>query len=68
MQHHVFEFETEKELREVTDRFWSQHGVTGELNIREMANGRWRLEMISEKDLKDATLEKFAAYRVEAGD
>jgi len=67
MQQHVFEFGTEQELREAIDKFWIQYGVTGELNIRQVG-ARWRLEMISEKDLKDATLEKFSAYRVEAGD
>lgn len=68
MQFLEFEFENEKELREIVTKMWDTMGVSGELSIRPLANGRWRLEIISEKELRDSQLDKFAKYRVEAGD
>lgn len=64
----AFEFESEKELRDTVKKLWESLGVTGELAVRPLADGRWRLEINSEKEIRDATLEKFAQYRVEAGD
>lgn len=65
MQHLVFEFPTEKEMRDSMNRLWDTHSVSGELSCRPVAGGKWRLEVYSEKDLRDSTLEKFANYRVE---
>ncbi|MDF2631045.1 MAG: hypothetical protein K0R39_4876 [Symbiobacteriaceae bacterium] len=65
MQYLSFEFENEKEMRETVKKLWDTHNVSGELSIRPIANGRWRVEVTSEKDLRDSTLEKFAQYRVE---
>lgn len=68
MQNLDFEFDSEKELRDVVKKLWDGLGVSGEMAIRPLGNGRWRLELHSEKELRDSTLEKFAPYRVEAGD
>jgi hypothetical protein len=64
----AFEFESEQELRETVKKMWEGHGVSGEMAIRPIAGGRWRLEIHAEKELRESTLEKFATYRVEAGD
>lgn len=64
----TFEFESEKELRETVKKFWDGLNVSGELAVRPLGNGRWRLEIMAEKDLRESTLEKFAQYRVENGD
>lgn len=65
MQYLTFEFESEKELRETMKKLWEHYGVTGEVNMRPVTGGRWRLDVISEKELRDSTLEKFSQLRVE---
>lgn len=68
MQYLVFEFDTEKELREVVDKLWNKYNASGELRVRAISGGRWRLEMNTEKEIRDATLEQFSVYRAEPGD
>lgn len=65
MRYFVFEFEGEKDMRETAKKLWDHHGVTGEMAMNPLQNGKWRLSVNSEKDLRDSTLEKFAQYRVE---
>ncbi|HEY8348050.1 MAG TPA: hypothetical protein VIL07_12415 [Symbiobacteriaceae bacterium] len=64
----TFEFESEKELRDVVKKLWDNIGVTGELAIRPLGGGRWRMELTPERELRSSTLEKLAPYRVETGD
>lgn len=64
MQHLIFEFPTEKECRETVAKLWEGHNVSGEMAYRPVG-GKWRLEVYSEKEMRDSTLEKFAAYRTE---
>lgn len=68
MQYLSFEFENEKDMRETVKKLWDVHNVSGELSIRPIGNGRWRVDVTSEKELRETTLEKFAQWRVEAGD
>lgn len=68
MQYLVFEFDNENDAREIADKLWHQHGASGELSLRPINGGRWRLEVTSENELRESTLEKYAAYRVESGD
>lgn len=65
MQHLVFEFPTENEMRETVSKLWETHKVTGEMAIRPHGDGKWRLEFYTEKEIRDAILEKFASYRLE---
>lgn len=64
----AFEFATEKECQETVKKLWDTLGVSGELVVRPLPNGRWRVDLNAEKDIRESTLEKFAPYRVEAGD
>lgn len=68
MQHLVFEFDSEKDLREISAKLWDQNGISGEMAMRPLSGGRWRLELWTEKDVRENTLEKYTPYRVEAGD
>lgn len=68
MQNLAFEFDSEMELRDMVNKLWEGLGVTGEMAIRPLNGGRWRLELMSENAMRDSTLETFANYRVEAGD
>lgn len=63
MQHLVFEFENEKDCREIAKKLMEQYGVSGEIHFQPMPGGRWRLQVHSEKDLRESTLEKFAQFR-----
>lgn len=64
----AFEFDTEKELRDTVKKLWEGLNVTGELAVRPLNGGRWRLEVTPEKELRESTLEKLSPYRVEMGD
>ncbi len=63
MQHLIFEFENEKECRDLAKKLTDHYGVTGEIHFQPLTAGRWRLTVHSEKDLRGPTLEKFAQYR-----
>lgn len=65
MQHLVFEFPSEKEMRETVNKLWEGLNVSGELSARPASGGKWRVEIYNEKDLRESVLEKFATYRVE---
>lgn len=65
MRYLVFEFDSENEMEEVAKKLWDHYNVTGEMGMRRNSSGRWRLEVVSEKDLRESSLEKFAQYRVE---
>lgn len=61
----ALDFEQEKEVREAAQALWHKHDVTGEVAIRRLDNGKWRLEVSSEKNLRETTLEKLKGQRVE---
>jgi hypothetical protein len=66
MQFLSFEFDNEKDKNETVKKLWETYGVSGEMAIRPLGNGRWRVDITSEKELRDSTLEKFEKFRVEA--
>lgn len=68
METFAFEFDSEQEMRDTVKRLWDDTGVTGELAIRPLGDGRWRLEVTPEKEIRANILEKLSAYRVEMGD
>lgn len=68
MQHLVFEFQTEEQMRSIVHHLWEKIGVSGELDVRPIKDGKWRCQIYSEKELKESVLGQFAEYRVEAGD
>lgn len=67
LQSFAIVFDSENETRQSAHRLVKKHGVTGEIEIRPLAGGKWLLQVSSEKDLRDTTLEKLAGQRVEAG-
>jgi len=68
VQYLTFEFDSEKELRDVMKKLRDHYGVTGELHVRKVGESRWRLQVHSEKELRESTLEKFSKWRVELAD
>jgi len=54
----VLELEDKDSLDRVMSRLWKGLGITGEMSAEPLVDGRWRLEVNSEKDLRRSTLEK----------
>lgn len=65
MRHLLFEFPTEKEMRDTVNKLWGPHNLSGELSVHPLPGGKWRVEIYAERDLRESVLEKFASYRVE---
>jgi len=66
MQSFSMLFKSEKDLRQSTSRLLKKHGVTGEIEIKPLAGGEWLLQVFSEKNLRESTIENLAGKRIEA--
>jgi hypothetical protein len=62
----VWEFETRRELDEAVRHLWDRLDISGELSVQRLPEGRWRLELVSERNLRSATLEKVGGRLVGA--
>lgn len=60
----ALEFDAEEAMREAAEVLWKKHNITGEMTMRRTSEGRWRLEVHSEKNLRPQTLEKIGGERV----
>lgn len=65
MQTITLEFENEKDVREEAERLWRKVGITGEMGIRPVGNGHWRLELNSERELKQSVVERLKGKVIE---
>lgn len=54
----ALEFQDEKEMRAVAQRLWNRHKITGEMEMMPIGDGRWRLSVHSEKQLRQSTIDK----------
>ncbi|MDI9484181.1 MAG: hypothetical protein QM372_01755 [Bacillota bacterium] len=54
----AFEFETEKDMQRVADQLWNKHGITGEFEMYPTNDGRFRLQINSEKQIRANILDK----------
>ncbi len=61
----VLEFDNERDLRAAEKKLWGRLGIRGELGIRPLDKGRWLMEVHSEKNLRETTLEKLPGRMVE---
>lgn len=59
---------SEQDVEAMVQRLRSQYGVTGEMHARPIDGGGWRLVVHSEKNLRDATIEKLQGTRMDTGD
>ncbi|HEX6988179.1 MAG TPA: hypothetical protein VF282_01810 [Bacillota bacterium] len=64
----VIEVDGAQEVDAVMQRLRREYGVTGEMHARPTDAGSWRLVVHSEKNLRDATIEKLQGKRIDAGD
>ncbi len=62
----TLQFESEDELNECIELLQEQYGVTGELSAEPIEGGRWELQVVSEKVLRDSVFERLPGRRVES--
>lgn len=60
----ALEYDNESDVREEFKRLTQKMGLTGEFGIKPAA-GKWRLEIVSERDLGEATVAKFRGRVIE---
>ncbi len=60
----ALEFDDEATLRKAVDKLWEKHEISGELEIRPLESGKWRLQVHSEKQLRDSTIDSLGGKRV----
>ncbi len=66
MLHSVtLEFDDADRLRAAVEHLWNKLGFTGELGVEPRGKGGWRLEVIAEREIRAATLEKLGGRVVE---
>lgn len=62
----ALEFPDEPTMRKAVDKLWGKHEISGELEIRPLDEGRWRLQVHSEKQIRESTIESLGGIRVKA--
>lgn len=58
MQTFVLEGTDRDSMRNVAIRVWNDLKLTGEMGLRPLGDGRWRIELFCERDLKASELER----------
>jgi hypothetical protein len=61
----AYEFETEEQMQFAADQLWNKHGITGEFEMYRTGNGRFRLHIYSEKQIRESVLEKLPGKNVQ---
>ncbi len=60
------EFEDREELDKVFNQIWKKKQVTGEIEKLPLKDGKWRLNVHSEKPIRQATIDSLAGTQVKA--
>lgn len=58
MQSIAMEFDSREHLNEAVEKLWGTGKASGELAVRPLSGGRWRLDLTSETPIKEKLLEK----------
>ncbi|MGI6037948.1 MAG: hypothetical protein ACOYD6_06935 [Limnochordia bacterium] len=53
----ALDFNSREEMKKVADKLWKQLKITGETEMVPLDNGKWRLIVHSEKQLRQTTIE-----------
>lgn len=61
----TLEYDSRDEVREAVQVLVQRHNVTGEMSLRKADNGKWILNVSSEKNLRDSTIEKLRGDKAE---
>ncbi len=62
----VLEFDERRAVDSAVEHLWDKLNVSGELLVRHLPEGRFRLEVICEKTLQKASIEKLGGRLIEA--
>ncbi len=66
MQSIGFEFETEEEMLKAAKKLWTKHGLSGELEMAASGKNKFRLNIHSEKPLRESILNQIPGKRTQA--
>ncbi len=66
MQSIGFEFETEADMLKTAKKLWTKHGISGELEMVATANKKFRLNIYSEKNIRESVLNQIPGKRTQA--
>jgi hypothetical protein len=61
----TLEFDNASDVEEAIHHLWERLALTGELSTKAVADGHWRLQVVTEKPLRPQTLEKVKGRRVD---
>ena len=61
----TYEFDNEADLNDALAHLWDRLGISGEVSVRPLGEGSFRMEIVAEKTLRPATLEKLRGRRIE---
>lgn len=62
----ALEFDDEASMRAAVKRLWEKLEITGEIEVNPAEEGRWRMDVHSEKTVRDTTIESLGGTRVKA--
>lgn len=51
-------------MRQAADKLWKERDITGEIGIEPLEDGRWRLDVHSEKTIRESTIDALGGRRV----
>ena len=62
----ALEFDSRTAMGDTARKLWKEHGVTGEVEMQPLSDGRWRLTVHSEKHIRETTIDGLQGIRVKA--
>lgn len=62
----ALEFPDEPSMRSAVNKLWDKLEITGEIDVSRYEDGRWRVDVHSEKTVRDNTIEALGGTRVKA--
>lgn len=60
----ALEFPDEASMRRAVTKLWDKLSITGEIDVMPTENGKWRMDVHSEKPIRDATIEALGGTRI----
>lgn len=62
----ALEFDDKEELEKVFKLLWEKKQITGEIEKLPLRDGKWRLNVHSEKSIRQSTIDNLAGKQVKA--
>ena len=61
-----YEFDDQKSLEKAIEILWKKHKISGEMDVEPLENDRWRIDIHSEKAIKQSVLDSINGQQVKA--